>query len=66
MPIIVLLVFNLRTTWDKRVSLDINLYQKDAKSVKEWLRYGHFAPERLRGSIENHMGQMGTLECLFI
>ena len=54
-------VIPLRTTWKKGGSLGFHLYQKDPKSVKKWLSYGHFHPERLRGSIENHMKQKKIL-----
>ena len=33
-----------KTTWDKRGSLGVHLYQKDPKLVKKWLSYGHFPP----------------------
>ena len=33
-------VIPLRTTWDKRGSFGVDLYQKDLKSVKKWLSYG--------------------------
>ena len=44
----------------------VYLYQKDPKSVKKWLSYGHFHPERLRDSIENHMEQKGVLWFSFV
>ena len=50
-------VIPLRTTWDKKGSLGIDFYQKDQQSVNKWLSYGNFSPERLRESIENHMGK---------
>ena len=56
----------LRTTWDKRKSFLVHLYQKDLKSVRKWLSYCHFLPERLRDSIENHMGPRGILLCSFL
>ena len=34
----------LRTTWHKWGSFVVHLYQKDSKSVKKWLSYGHFPP----------------------
>ena len=49
----------LRTTWDKRGSFGVHLYQKDPKSAKKRLSYGHFLTERLRDSIEKHIGQNG-------
>ena len=52
-------VIPLRTTWDKKVSLGVHWYQKDPKSIKKWLIYGYFPNEKLRDSIENHMGQKG-------
>ena len=42
------------------------MYQKDPKSAKKWLSYGHFLTERLCDSIEKHMGQNGILWCLFV
>ena len=33
-------VIPLRTTWDKRGSFGVDLYQKNLKSVKKWLSYG--------------------------
>ena len=56
----------LRTTWDKRKSFLVHLYQKDLKSVRKWLSYCHFLPESLRDSIENHMGPRGILLCSFL
>ena len=50
-------VICLKTTWDKRASLGVDWCQKDSKLVKKWLSYGYFPPERLRDSIENHLGQ---------
>ena len=59
-------VIPLRTTWDIGGSLGVDLYQKDKKSVKKWLSYGYFPPERLCDSIENQMGQKGILRCSFV
>ena len=59
-------VIPLRTKWDRRASLRIDLCHKDPKSVKKWLRYGYFPTERLRDSIENHMGQKGILGHWFV
>ena len=38
-----------------------HLYQKDLRSVKKWLSYNYFPTGRLGDSIDNHMGQKGTL-----
>ena len=38
-------VILMRTKRDKRGSLGVHLYQKDPKSVKKWLSYGHFPCE---------------------
>ena len=56
----------LRTKWDIRASLRIDLCHKDPKSVKKWLSYGHFPTEGLRDSIENHLGQKGMLGHSFV
>ena len=48
----------LRTTLDEG-PLGVHLYQNDPKSIKKWLIYGYFPNEKLRDSIENHMGQTG-------
>ena len=56
----------LGSRWDKRGSFGAHLYQKDPKSAKKWLSYGHFLTERLCDSIEKHMGQNGILWCLFV
>ena len=63
-------VIPLRTTWDKRGSLGVHLYQKDPKSVQKWLIYCYFSTERLsygflpterlRNSIENYMEQKSS------
>ena len=55
----------LRTIWDKRGSLGIYFYQKDQQSVNKWLSYGNFSPERLRDSIENHIGKKAS-GCSFV
>ena len=47
----------IRTICDKRGSFGVHLFKKDPKLVTKWLNYGHFLPERLRDSIENHIGQ---------
>ena len=44
-------VIPLRTTWDKRGSLGIDLYQQYKELVNKWLSYGNFSPERLCDSI---------------
>ena len=49
----------LGSTWDKRGSFGVHMYQKDQKSGKKWLSYGHFLTERLRDSTEKHIGQNG-------
>ena len=59
-------VILLGSTWDKRGSFGVHMYQKDPKSAKKWLSYGHFLTERLHDSIEKHMGQNGILWCLFV
>ena len=59
-------MIQLRSTWDKGGSFGVHLYQKDPKSAKKWLSYGHFLTERLCDSIEKHMGQNGILWCLFV
>ena len=59
-------VILLRTTRDKTGSFGADLYQKDPKSVKKCPSNGHFLPERLRDSIENHMGPRGILLCSFL
>ena len=56
----------LGSTWDKRGSFGVHVYQKDPKSAKKWLSYGHFLTERLCDSIEKHMGQNGILRRLFV
>ena len=43
----------------KEASLGVHLYLKDPKSVQKWLICCYFPTERLRDSIENHMGQKG-------
>ena len=50
-------VIPMRTTGYKRRACGAHSYQKDPKLVKKWLSYGHFLPEILRDSIENHVGQ---------
>ena len=59
-------VIPLRTTWDIGGSLGVDMYQKDKKSVKKWLSYGYFPPERLWNSIGNQMGQKGILGRSFV
>ena len=49
-------VNSLGTRWDKGGCFGVHLYQKDPKSVKKWLSYGHFPTKRLCDSIENNMG----------
>ena len=46
--------------------MGVHLYQKYPKSVKKWLSYGYFPTERLRDSIENHLGQKGMLGHSFV
>ena len=62
-PSLVGCLIPLRTLWDKRGSLGVQLYQKDPKSVKKWLSHGHFPPERLCDSIENQIEQKGIFWC---
>ena len=59
-------VIPLRSTWDRMGSFGVDLYQKDLKSVKNLVSYGHFLIERLRDSIEKHMGQRGFLWFSFV
>ena len=59
-------MIQLRTSWDKRGSLGIDLYQQYKELVNKWLGYGNFPPERLCDSIQNHMRQKGMLGCLFV
>ena len=55
-----------RTTWDKRGSFGVDLYQKDLKSVKTWLSYSHFPIERLHDSIDSLVGQKRILWSLVV
>ena len=59
-------MISLRITWDQRGSSGVHFCQKDPKSVKKWLSYGYFPTERLRDSIENHLGQKGMLGHSFV
>ena len=52
-------VLSLRTMRDQIRSLGVHLYQKDPKSVKIWLSYGHFATERFGDSIEYKQCSVG-------
>ena len=45
--------------------LGLYLYQKDLKSGKKWLSYGHFNNCRLRDSSQYHAGYMGSIRASF-
>ena len=52
--------------WDQRGFVDVDLCQKDLKSVQKWLSYCYFHTERLCDFIENHMEPKGILGCSFV
>ena len=45
--------------------LGLYFNQKELKSGKKWLSYGHFANCRLRDSSEYHAGCMGSIRASF-
>ena len=52
----------MRDVWDP---LGLYFNQKELKSGKKWLSYGHFANCRLRDSSEYHAGCMGSIRASF-
>ena len=50
---------------EERDVLGLYLFQKDLKSGKKWLSYGHFANCRLRDSFEYHARCMGSIRASF-
>ena len=45
--------------------LGLYLFQKDLKSGKKWLSYGHFTNCRLRDSSQYHAGCMESIRASF-